>query len=767
MRTIQLEKISTVWFLTLGVTSLAAGILVYILLLESALGAFSIREASPTQIGVDTRPRVALLNSEYTKRTHRILNLRDTSTAWVDQTLISWREFFISQKPLIPFTDISDDDLEYGDLSNYQVLVLPSVRAMSDLQIQRVQEFMQNGGSVMATWTPGLYRPDGSWRGWDFTEETFGVQFEGYMERGQGNFRVYADTFPGVMLDGIYLPRYLTESDRFIPPSTGDEEHKQFRDRQALRAESMDFPPLQDYVWFDTLNSVQPTVDWARARQIRAELRDLNGELREQDAVVVSYFTWTGRDSKNQIPYPSTSGGIRRLTMRSSTPLAADIPPAYRVKIQVYNPGVKVSVSEPDRAKAAAFWFDFAVEDLVSQNQLEESSGIVYGTYGAGRFVYMGFQRNAMGVGREDVEDWEVLGLYFRNALNYLRRMPTIWVHDWPYNYNAAAMVVGVAETPAGIGRFGPIADMLDARDIPGTWLVKPEEASPYTSLLRRLHRQGDVAVYDSLRLDADGLPENQAPRLNRLRALLEGIVDGPVQGYRSSERGILSANTMGGLVRSDYTYFLPDSIGRRIGPKIMGYPFQSLTRIGTTIKGQQDVLRGLEEDGQDLLTGLMLEDVGRVSYEGSLYNLVYDAEKMDMSTLRTLVGTLDEGDFWVAPGDSIALWWRLHKGLNADVEQRSPSRIFVRVSNDNGHTAKEATVSIALGRSVSAVNVRPELINIFKPVPDDVDIPPYTLKENGTILELSIRELKPQQYRIFHIDLLGDQYATEVTENE
>jgi hypothetical protein len=66
------------------------------------------------------------------------------------------------------------------------------------------------------------------------------------------------------------------------------------------------------------------------------------------------------------------------------------------------------------------------------------------------------------------------------------------------------------------------------------------------------------------------------------------------------------------------------------------------------------------------------------------------------------------------------------------------------------------------LGRSVTAVNVRPELINIFRPVPDDVDIPPYRLRENGTILELSIRELKPQQYRIFHVDLLDERFALE-----
>ena len=32
----------------------------------------------------------------------------------------------------------------------------------------------------------------------------------------------------------------------------------------------------------------------------------------------------------------------------------------------------------------------------------------------------------------------------------------------------------------------------------------------------------------------------------------------------------------------------------------------------------------------------------------------------------------------------------------------------------------------------------------------------PYELRENGTVLVLPIRELKPQQYRIYHSDLIG-----------
>lgn len=136
------------------------------------------------------------------------------------------------------------------------------------------------------------------------------------------------------------------------------------------------------------------------------------------------------------------------------------------------------------------------------------------------------------------------------------------------------------------------------------------------------------------------------------------------------------------------------------------------------------------------------------------------------LNTVQALVRRAKDQNFWIASGDSIAHWWRLKQALNAYVEQRSPGRLFVSISNDNGATAEEITVSISLGRPVLDVNVRPELINIFKLAPDEVDNPPYKLLEGGTVLELSIRELKPQQYRIFHIDLLGPEMAMSEEED-
>ncbi len=750
----RLERVNTLWFVTLGVTALAAAILVYILLIESALGAFSIRDADPRTRVDAGRPTVALLNSDYTRRAHRALNVSDTSTSWIDQTLLSWREFLIEKDRRIPFRDITDLDVESGAINDFDVLVLPSVRAMSDLQIQRIKEFMEQGGSVFATWTPGVYREDGSWRGWSFVEDLFGVEFQGFVERGVGNYRVYTDTFPGVTPAGLYQPSYLASLER-DPAFLGSSNEYEVTRRQRIdEARASGFAPLETYEWFDSLGAQPPARDFAQAQPIRAMLRDLDGSEREQDAVIVTYYTWIGGDPTAQVPYPRTSAGIRRFTFRSNTPLTAGIVGGYRVKIQVYNPGVKVRVVEPDRAHSAGYWFDFATDEAVGVDNFDNTSGVVYGTYGKGRFVYMGFQRNAMGLGPQDREDWVVLAQYFANVMNYLRRKPVIWVHDWPHPYDAAAMVTGFGDRD--VQQFSKVVDVLNQERVPGTYMVRPEDAAPYGALMRRLHDNGDVGVYDTLQYRSDGIVSSQAARLKRQREALERLVEGPVRGYRSSKRGMYSDHTMGGLVQaSGYTYFIPDSIGRRTAPKIMGFPFETLVRIGVTTRGS---VNGTDLGG--LVSPTLSEGIDRARYDGSLFHLVYSSSELEhagsLEAIRTVARQVRSQGFWTASGDSIAHWWRLHQALNTDVEQRGPSRIFVRVSNDNGDVAHGATVSIALGREVTAVNIRPELINIFKPVPDDNDIPAYELKENGTVLVLPIRELKPQQYRIFHIDLLG-----------
>lgn len=68
----------------------------------------------------------------------------------------------------LPFDIIVDEDLgdleASGDLARYEVLVLPNVAALSDTQAAVVDDFVERGGGVVATYETGSYGPEGSRR---------------------------------------------------------------------------------------------------------------------------------------------------------------------------------------------------------------------------------------------------------------------------------------------------------------------------------------------------------------------------------------------------------------------------------------------------------------------------------------------------------------------------------------------------------------------------------------------------------------------------
>ncbi|GAB5520412.1 MAG: hypothetical protein RhofKO_26630 [Rhodothermales bacterium] len=768
MARFDLERVNGVWFLSLGVTAIAAGILIYILLLESVLGAFSIREANPFRLADQNVARVAILESDYTRNVIQQLN-PSGNTALVDTAVTMWGRYLSDRAVDVDYERIDDRTLEDGDLENYDFIILASATALSDAQIGRIRQFMDRGGSVLATWTPGIYRPNGDWRGWGFMEDLFGVRFEGFVSRGRGgNYRVRRDTFPGFTPEGIYYPRRYFNDDALadslgLASNTGFDADRNARlqrmERMQRTAGDYNFGPLRGYRWAEDLDpNRRPPADFATADTLMANLRGLDGRLSMQRAVAVTYYTWVGSATEDALrPYPLTGGGLRRITLRGNTPVTGGVIPGYRAKVQIYNQAVKVRVVE-DRTYTAGFWYDFATETGLVEDEIATSSGIVYGNYGAGRFVYMGFERDAIGFDANDDEDNEQMARMVANIINYLRRQPVGWVNDWPFDparvHRPAALLAGMGNGDEA--NFDEVARMLRQEGVEGSFFVRPDLMTGLESMIQRLHATGDVGVLDDLMYNRDGTIDEQAARLERLRLLLEGMVDveadGPVVGYRPSHPGQLgrpsNSNTMSALVQSDYTYFLPDSIGRRLAPKIMGQPFETLTRFGFSARGDKDILT----DGiSDPSGALFSEDIFRTSYESSLYVLPYSSDLMaspaNISALRSVVQQLKAQNFYIRSGADMEEWWRIRQALRVDVERRGDARVMVRLTNGHSEVVENVAVSVALPRPVGEVKLRTELIGTPTPTP--------YYAENRNIVVLHFDQLEPQDSRVFQLDLL------------
>ncbi len=672
-----------------GLALLAAAGGVYLALLTSTFGPLT--TADPKRPALDGG-RVALLVSGYTAEVNAARGARGLAPGWLAANAETWRAFL--RQADAEFDEVSDADVEAGRLEDYGLLVLPAASALSDLQVERVKAFLEDGRSVLATWTPGIYRPDGSWRGWAFVEETFGVGVEGFVERGHAGFRVYADTFPGLARPGLY-------------------------ETAAQGDAASGFAPLSGYAWAGPLDAERPAADFALADTLGSATR-------------VEFFAWLGGDPAAAAE-AALDGSFRRVSFRTGTPLTAGLPASYRMRTGTFDAPLTMRVAEPRTAPLAS-WFDFAADDRPAAEALPTSAASVFGTYGAGRFIFLGHELSAMGY---DPADQGVLARLFENALAWLARRPVAWVEPWPAPHRHAALVAGIAE-----GDPRPLADALGPfreADAPATLFLTADAAEGYPELARRLSASADLGL-----LAAPGLPAGALRQARHRFAATAG--DAPA-GFRPSRAGAVRPEAAQALVRAGFAYALADTLARSLAPAVIE---EGLVVIPKTARTDREVLARTPAGTAAIRAAMLREDVARTEAEGGLYTLAFHADALaqpeHLALLRETLGTLRARGFWLASGRDLAAWWAARDGLRTAVERVGPRRLRIRVSNEGARRTDRAAVAVALGHAVADVRVRTELVGAPEPA--------VTLEEDGLMLRLAVGPLEPGGYRTYQVDL-------------
>ncbi len=79
----------------------------------------------------------------------------------------------------LPFEMVNDRLLDVGHLSAFKLLILPNIAALSDAQCKQLTDYVNNGGSLMATYETSLYETDGKPRKDFGLAGLFGVSLNG------------------------------------------------------------------------------------------------------------------------------------------------------------------------------------------------------------------------------------------------------------------------------------------------------------------------------------------------------------------------------------------------------------------------------------------------------------------------------------------------------------------------------------------------------------------------------------------------------------
>ncbi|HEX9253698.1 MAG TPA: polysaccharide deacetylase family protein [Ignavibacteriaceae bacterium] len=167
-------RINQFFIFVSGFVILISAILVYYFILRGIYGRFDTSEILPnTNIIEDflfgKQPEVAILYSKYTENTLPV------GSTWLNDNISTWKKFLDNLD--LKYEIISDQKIENGDHQKYKLLVLPGTKSLSEKEALQIKKYLENGGSVFATGGIGTYSNDGKWRGWEFLNQVFGIQF--------------------------------------------------------------------------------------------------------------------------------------------------------------------------------------------------------------------------------------------------------------------------------------------------------------------------------------------------------------------------------------------------------------------------------------------------------------------------------------------------------------------------------------------------------------------------------------------------------------
>lgn len=169
-------KVNYLIILFSGLFLLAAGILVFLLIVKNIYGNYELSEIIPSKenlkfLSFDKEKKAAILYSKYTENM-----LQPAGSTWLYDNVKTWEEY-LKKSIKMPYDIIEDSTIEKGHHMNYKVLILPGSKSISEKEIVQIKKFIEKGGSVFVTGGIATYSDEGKWRGWNFFTEVFGMNF--------------------------------------------------------------------------------------------------------------------------------------------------------------------------------------------------------------------------------------------------------------------------------------------------------------------------------------------------------------------------------------------------------------------------------------------------------------------------------------------------------------------------------------------------------------------------------------------------------------
>ena len=437
-------------------------------------------------------------------------------------------------------------------------------------------------------------------------------------------------------------------------------------------------------------------------------------------------------------------------TLRGGLPITANIPAGFSLKVATWDRPMAVEVLDP-RTIQASFWYNYRLQKGLTREQIKNSAGIVYGSYGSGRFIWMGFDINSI-IGVQ--EDYVYFDKLFHNCMDWLTYKPIAFIKNWPANYNAAAILVSMLSE--NIENENNLFPILKSENVPATFFINSSKAENYKNIVKMLPRYGDIGAIVNIRhlsSSNDSLNvlndfNTQLLKFKKAKTTLDYLTNSSVSGG-IPYYGTYDHNTLQSLIKDGYKYIFADSLTDRSVPKTIVLDDSLIIAIPKTARDDYEVIRdfGLTDTTYQYFT--YQEDEDRVLFEGGLYTFKfhtdYQCKPKYVNVIRKVIDDLKKKKFWITTASQVEKWWAKRNYVEVRANQRGEYRVALTVSNPGEQIVNGLVVQIDMNEPISDIALSTELVG--------TKTAKYVYDKNSEIIYVYLNDLHSDESRTYFFD--------------
>ncbi len=437
-------------------------------------------------------------------------------------------------------------------------------------------------------------------------------------------------------------------------------------------------------------------------------------------------------------------------TLRGGLPITANIPAGFPLRVATWDRPISAEVLDP-RTIQASFWYNYRLQDGLSRDQIKKSAGIVYGSYGTGRFVWMGFEINSV-IGVQ--EDYIFFDRLFTNCVSWLLYKPIAFVRDWPSNYSSAAVIIPTLSKD--VQNVKNLLPVLSAEKVPATFFVDPNAAEMNKGLIRPLSKYGevgslvDIGYLSSINDTVNKLNDfdTQESKLVNAKNFFDSTTGSNVNGCMPVY-GLYDQNTIQALMKSHYKYVFTDSLTDRSVPKTIIRGDSLLVSISRTGRDDYEVIRdyGLTDPNFQFYT--YQEDIDRIFFEGGLYTLKlhsdYQCKPENVDVVKKVIDYLKWKGFWITTLSQVENWWAHSSSVEVRVSKIGDTRIALTVSNSGRLSVNDLVIQLDMNEAANNISMSSEIIG--------TKTAKYEYDKSKHVIYVYINDLESSESRTYYFD--------------